>query len=200
MVLTAFQKSFRSKTYLLSSLAIPTIISAALLVLSLSNTDVGSDLKTWVTINRAPIQIVVQVLSMLMGACQIYALSTSIVFWTNTHLSTTPISLDTLKLLDAITTARLDLNVPIQAVTILLVYLTAIRIPSALWAGALTPVFTNTNATAQYTIPLKVFGDRFVHQEPVVTLLSGIYFTLSRVLSPIWHGNIVLPTSIETLV
>lgn len=62
-------------------LVIPTIISATLLGLSLSNTYI-SNLKTLVSSNRAPIQVVVQVLSLLMGACQIYAHSVSISFRT----------------------------------------------------------------------------------------------------------------------
>ena len=153
MVLTASQRSFRSKAILLLSFTTPTIISAVLLGLILSKTYVNHELKTWVSSNRASVQIVVQVLSMLMGVCQIYGLSTSIRFWTNIRLSRTSISLDTLKLLDAITTSRLDLDVHTQALPILLVYLTTIQIPSALWAGALTPVLTTANANAQYMIP-----------------------------------------------
>lgn len=204
MVLTASQKSSCGKAYLFLSLVIPTIASAALFGLTLSNTYVGHGLKTWVLSNRAPIQIVVQVLSTLIGACQIYALSTSIRFWTNTYLSTTPISLDTLKLLDAITTARLDLDVPTRALTILLVYLTTIQVPAALWAGAFTPIFTNTNATAQYIIPQYSNSSQSLWGRACAPATRcdehiGNNSQLGTFTYIAWKG-IVLPTSVGTLI
>lgn len=142
-----------SKALVLCSLAIPVIASAVVFSLMVSHNYIRGGMKAWILSNRASTQIVVQILAQLLGSCQIYALSTIIRFWTNIRLTRTAMSLDLLKALDAVTSARLDLDIRYRALTVLIFYLAVIQVPAALWAGALTPILTTTHATAPYRIP-----------------------------------------------
>lgn len=102
---------------------------------------------------RATIQLIVQLFSALLGALQLYAISSALVFRLNTRLRTTPIALDEIKKLDAFLARKLDLSLPFPSLAISLVYLVVLQIPAALWAGALTPVISSAMVDGVVDIP-----------------------------------------------
>ena len=145
--------AFYDKICLVLSLAIPISVSGILFLLFITQQHVHRNLASWINDNRASTQIVVQVLSLLLGTLHIYTFSTLARFWTCIRLTRKPISLDSIKLLHAMTGNKLDLEISLRKKLLLIFYLATIKIPSALWTGSLTPVSRTKATTASYTIP-----------------------------------------------
>jgi hypothetical protein len=143
----------RGRLLPLLALVIPFAVALGLAISTGSHSYLSSSASTWVAQNRASTQIIVQVLSTLLGACQIYALQTLIRFWISTRLTKRSTSLDALKSLDAIRAARFDLDVPAKWIAFILFSLVVIHFPSAIWAGALTPVFTRAESAGSLLVP-----------------------------------------------
>jgi hypothetical protein len=143
----------RGRLLPLLALVVPFAVALGLAINTGSHGYLSSSTTTWVAQNRASTQIIVQILSTLLGACQIYALQTLIRFWISTRLTKRSTSLDTLKSLDAIRAARFDLDVPAKWAAFILFSLVVIHFPSAIWAGALTPVFATADSTGSLLVP-----------------------------------------------
>jgi hypothetical protein len=103
---------------------------------------------------RATVQLIVQLLSALLGAFQLYALSCFIRFKLNIRLRTTPTTLDRIKIFDALQSRNLDFSLPFSSVALLLAYLAALQVPAAIWTAALTPVITSVNVSTSVYGPI----------------------------------------------
>ncbi|KAF4614383.1 hypothetical protein G7Y89_g15355 [Cudoniella acicularis] len=122
-------------------MSITTLVSA-LLVLFRDRRDVG-ELNNFVEQNRATLGILVQILASLLGMCLVYAMCSALNFSTRLYLEEKDsVSLQTLGFWSGLVTPGLDLSLSKHMVITLIFWSTITRIPGALWAGALTPVFT----------------------------------------------------------
>lgn len=149
--------SWRTKAAPLFGLTFTTIISSALLAAAkLGWTDSGK-LYDVITENRASVQIAVQILAWILGTAQLLTVCMVIKALLNMHVGRKPLSLDGLKFWTALASARFDTALPPIALVLLFVFLVAIHVPSALWAGALTPVTTVANGTF-FPIPLPQYS------------------------------------------
>lgn len=137
----------------LLAVTVSAIVAVLLSILASKHIHLGSSQTEWITQNRASTQIIVQLLSMTLGTFQLYAFQSLFRFWISTHLTRKSSSLDSLKFMNAVYAARFDHEIQLQWVIVLLLYLAAVQVPAALWAGALTPVFASMEGNALYTIP-----------------------------------------------
>ena len=144
---------FRAKGIVFPGLLLTTIISCLLLGLTLSSWYSDGFLYKVQNSRRATIQIIVQVLSSVLASLQLFALSTLVKNDTSLSIGRTPMTLDMLKFRNAIRLQSLDLDLRVRHTAFLLILLVAVQFPSALWAGALTPVSTNVEVTRQYQVP-----------------------------------------------
>ena len=144
---------FHAKAIVFPGLLLTTLVSCLLLGLTLSNWYSDGFLYNVQNTRRATIQIIVQVLSTVLAALQLFALSTLVKHDTSLSLGCRPMTLDALKFRNAIQHKSLDFDLRINYIVSLLVLFVAVQFPSALWAGALTPVSTNVEVVRQYPVP-----------------------------------------------
>ena len=143
-----------SKALVVLALLVTTTISTTIIALSITQKYSAGGLVNWVRTSRATIQIVVHLLSATLAALQLYVLGGFVSFRTNLRLLAKPMSLDTLKLHQALSLRKFDFDLPLQFFVVALVYAAVLQAPGALWAGAITPVLATANVTALYKIPL----------------------------------------------
>lgn len=141
-------------------------------------------LYTFVTSQRATVQIVVQILSQSFGALHVYALCSLINFGIRLRLARIPHSIDHLQFWSDVTLQRLDWALPLHLMVILVLFNAAIIIPGAIWAGALTPVITlaHSASVSQLEVPQyssassNIWGKlTWLEQEPSVHTSQGIF-------------------------
>ncbi|CAD6583814.1 MAG: hypothetical protein ASARMPRED_001511 [Alectoria sarmentosa] len=144
---------FRAKAIILPGLLLTTLVSCLLLGLTLSNWYSDGFLYNVQNTRRATIQIIVQVLSTVLAGLQLFALSALIKYDTSLSIARRPMTLDTLKFRNAVQLKSLDFDLRFGHTMSLLLLLVAVQFPSALWAGALTPVSTNVEVIRQYQVP-----------------------------------------------
>jgi hypothetical protein len=145
-------KALQSKLLVLLALVITTVVSCTTITLSISqtsNTRYLADIQQ----NRATIQIVVHIISATLGALQTYVVSSLIRLRTNTRLCVKSTSLDELKLHGALNFGKLDFDLPLRSLWVVLAYVAVIQVPAAIWTGAITPIIVSTNYTTTYRIP-----------------------------------------------
>jgi hypothetical protein len=104
--------------------------------------------------SRATVQIIVQLLSYALGICQIYTLSTLINFYGRIELSERGTTLSRLSLWKSLSLLYVDWTIPIPLLLPLLAFLGLSVLPSALWAGAITPVVTTSERAAFIGLPV----------------------------------------------
>jgi hypothetical protein len=98
---------------------------------------------------RATTQIIVQIISGLLGAIYVQTVCKLINFSVRIALMQRPISLDRLKFWNALSTPKMDWSTPITTLPFVIAFGLLALVPSALWAGALTPIQTERS----YTLP-----------------------------------------------
>ena len=106
-----------------------------------------------ITANRASFQIITQILANVLGLIHVTAACRLINYTTRIRFSKGAISLDTLRAWVALSTASMDWNLPIEWFLVLVLFITLTLIPSALWAGAITPVSTTTVVPNSLQVP-----------------------------------------------
>ncbi|KAF8850600.1 hypothetical protein BDZ45DRAFT_602594 [Acephala macrosclerotiorum] len=169
----------KKKILLLAALIVPTIVSAVLAGLTASKTSLNDSLIPWIQDNRGTIQTIVQLLSTALGALQTFAITSAIRFEVNLRLSSKSVSLDGLKLWNAVISGYLDADLPIPSLLALCLYLVLIRISNALWAGAITPIITTSDSVGSFQVPAysafsnKLWGQLCVPGEPCDAALQG---------------------------
>ena len=93
--------------------------------------------------DRAAIQIAVQLISQVLAALQISSLCATFNLSTRFRFLRRPISLNHLNFWTAISTVRVDSNLPPRQYAIALAFVLATLTSGALWAGALSPLLVN---------------------------------------------------------
>ena len=99
------------------------------------------------------IQAIVQIVSMVLGALQICAIQSALTMSINIRMLSTTASLNELKFWDALRQGKLDCDLRYRPMAILTIYFLLLQIPSALWAGAITPLLMTTGVHAELSIP-----------------------------------------------
>ncbi|RDL36212.1 uncharacterized protein BP5553_06824 [Venustampulla echinocandica] len=94
----------------------------------------------WIIKNRAPTQVIVQILAGLLGLALVSPLRLASNYAARRSLARRPISMDQLGLYSALTTAQINWSLPMSYLSALLAFAAFALLPQALWAGALTPV------------------------------------------------------------
>ena len=112
----------------------------------------------FVTSERATVQIIVQILSQSFGALDVYALCSLINFGTRLRLAGNLYTLDQLQFWSAISLQRLDWALPLGLMIILMLFNAMIRVPGAIWAGALTPVVTSAHPSSTPLLQVPQYG------------------------------------------
>jgi hypothetical protein len=148
-----YRRHRREKALIFLALAAPMIVSSVLVARTASGLYFDSASTRWIEDNRAAVQIIVQILSTILGACQIKAIGSAMAMSKNIEMQSRPISLDNLKLWNALHLGKFDFDLPLKPMIVLALYVIAIQLPSALWAGAITPTTAIVNVTADVVIP-----------------------------------------------
>ncbi|KAF8852238.1 hypothetical protein BDZ45DRAFT_630624 [Acephala macrosclerotiorum] len=118
------------------------------LVLSLSSSSFDTLSK-----NRATVQIIVQLLSNIFALCQVTALCTLINRATRLRFIRTEASLDDLQFWSHLCTPSMTWRLPFKYLIALLIFIGFTMVPSALWAGALSPISVSTTHISSVMIP-----------------------------------------------
>jgi hypothetical protein len=103
--------------------------------------------------NRATIQIVIHIISAGLGGLQVYVLGSLVRFRTNIRLLLKPTTLDKLKLHGALNFGKLDWDLPLWPLAVVVAYVAGIQVPAAIWAGAITPVIISQDTGGNYRVP-----------------------------------------------
>ena len=147
-------KKVRVKVFVVLALIITTAVSATIAMLSVRQVYTTGRLLRWTLSSRATIQIFVHLLSVALATLQIFASSSFITFRTNIQILSSPLSLDTLKLRQALNARQLDFNLPNGFLLIALFWLLVVQVPGAIWAGAITPVITTAKVSGTFSVPI----------------------------------------------
>ncbi|KIW30465.1 uncharacterized protein PV07_06207 [Cladophialophora immunda] len=104
--------------------------------------------------SRSAVQVVVQILSLILAMLQLYALRKLFALATRLLLPGRRLSLETLSLWVAISQTKLDNTLPMGYSVPISVLVVLTGLPSALWAGALTPILAmDAQLTGIISIP-----------------------------------------------
>jgi hypothetical protein len=141
------------KLLLLPSVLIPTLLSILLFCANRTHWHTTGPLLGFTLTNRATVQIVVQILAHCLGALQTHVFCTLIAFGIRIHLGKKYISLKYLKFSSAVVATRFDLTLPKFLLLQLVLFNLLNILPSALWAGSITPiVLTSGNSSGSTAI------------------------------------------------
>ncbi|KAH0566072.1 hypothetical protein GP486_000537 [Trichoglossum hirsutum] len=109
---------------------------------------------------RATAQIFVQIIAGLLGAFYVHTICQLLNFYSRISFTQRPMSLDRLKLWNALTTPSIDWSTSIKTLPIVVVFYLATLVPSALWAGALTPIEVSAVHTTSRPIHLPRYSEK----------------------------------------
>lgn len=121
--------------FLSAALVLSTSFSAFVIWLSTRRWSNSSTVH-WTANHRTYVQIIVQIISNIIGASQTFILNNIIAFSTNIRMLSRPTAIDTLKLRHVVTTGTADFDLPHRKIAMSLFWLMLIQIPSLLWTGS----------------------------------------------------------------
>lgn len=131
-----------------------TIFSSLLLVADKRNAAIsGGIVYDAIVHNRASVQIIVQVIAAALGLIQVAAICRLFNYATRIRLKQRAIPLDLLNFWNGISLSSMRWNLRWMYLLLLLIFTSVCAIPSALWAGAITPIDTHKVRPANVTIP-----------------------------------------------
>jgi hypothetical protein len=112
-----------------------------------------------VTTNRGSTQILVQILSHLLGLLSVISVTQLVNFSTRILALRITMTLDMITAWASLSSARIDWNLPLRFLIPTMIFAILAAGPSALWTGVLTPIVTTTwdNSTSR-NIPVPVFS------------------------------------------
>lgn len=108
------------------------IASSVLVARTASGLCFSSTSTRWIEDNRAAVQIIVQILSTILGACQIKTIGSAMAMLKNSQMQSRPISLDNRKLWNALHLGKFDFDLLLKPMTVQALNVVAIQLPSAL--------------------------------------------------------------------
>lgn len=145
--------SLFSKYWVFSGLILTTLISSLLLTGNVRRWTVSNEVYEIVRRNRGSTQLVVQVFSNALGLLHVTIITVLINYSTRLRLASIPTSLDTLGLWNIMLRRSLDFQMPLHFLAMLVVFIAICITPSALWAGALTPISVSVLQSGEILLP-----------------------------------------------
>ncbi|KAF7889153.1 hypothetical protein EAF00_009453 [Botryotinia globosa] len=131
-----------------------TIFSSLLLVADRRNASVsGGVVYDSIVKNRASVQIVVQIVAAALGLVQVAAICRLFNYATRIRLKQRAISLDLLNFWNGVSLASMRWDLRWMYLLLLLIFTLVCAIPSALWAGAITPIGSSKSRPTTVVIP-----------------------------------------------
>ena len=152
------EERLKTKLLWIGPLLATSVASVLLLVSNRAPWTNSGSFYSFVTSNRATVQIIVQILSQSLGALHVYALCSLINFRTRLRLVEIPHTLDQLQFWSDVSLQRLNWALPLSLLMVLVAFHAVILIPGAIWAGALTPVVTSIYSTSTSLIEVPQCG------------------------------------------
>lgn len=120
-----------------------TIVSSLLLIADQRHVSMsGGIIYDGIVQNRASVQIIVQVVAAALGLIQVAAICRLFNYATRIRLKQKAISLDLLNFWNGVNFASMRWDLRWMYLLLLLMFTSSCAIPSALWAGAITPIST----------------------------------------------------------
>ena len=142
-------------TSLLLSLGIlvTTVISVLLLIASATRWTFTTSSYRTITQNRASVQLVIQILSNAFALIWVSIVCTLINCASRTYFGANPVELNTLRFWHSLCSRTVLWSLPLEFLLVLLLFIGLTAVPSALWAGALTPVVTTNQQSGSLLLP-----------------------------------------------
>ena len=147
------------KLIVLPGLLIANAISLTLLMLKVSSWRGSASSAQWVTNNRPTVALQVQIISHILGMLLLQTFSVTMNLGIRTQMITTGVTLDYLKLVNAVCAPRLDWTLNRRFLGICASFWAFTLLVGAIWAPALTPIQSTASASA--TIPVPAFTNTF---------------------------------------
>ena len=157
--------SCQAENALFFGLLITTAISSILVVAEQRDWVLSSSLYDFVDNNRASTQIVVQLLSNVFTFFQVTTLCTLVNRATRLRFNRTKVSLNNLRFWSHLCAPSISWRLPLEYLLPLLLSMGVAVIPSALWAGALSPVTASKTCTSSVMIP-SYDNTSLIHEYP----------------------------------
>lgn len=137
------------------AIAITTSVSLAIGILRLKAFNSSTKLFNVVSNDRGTVQVVVQVISQLLGSISTLAVCLALNYHTRSLLARKrDLSLNSLRLWAGLSRAQIAANLPFSAQLGTLIFWVTTFVPSALWAGALTPQDCLQDRSNSLAVPL----------------------------------------------
>lgn len=130
-----------------------TIVSSCLLAADRTQWTFPAFLYNIIDENRASVQLVIQVFSNAFALMWIWVLSTMVNHGTRARLCYHAVEVKTLRLWQCLCFRTMDWGLPARSAVVLLLYIVVTAVPSAIWAGALTPIPTTVSSIDIIKIP-----------------------------------------------
>ncbi|KAG6365635.1 hypothetical protein INS49_007246 [Diaporthe citri] len=135
-------------------LFITTVLSVLLLIASCSGWTVPDNIYWFNIAHRASIQLVVQIVSNALALVYSSALCTLINYASRMYWDRNgPVRMDMLRFWRDMCALRMDFDIPVSLMALLVGFIGLTSVQSALWAGALTPVATTVVRETNVTVP-----------------------------------------------
>ncbi|KAJ7636332.1 hypothetical protein FB45DRAFT_828647 [Roridomyces roridus] len=147
----AYRATFQSKLRPIPGLVIAVAATAA--VAAESRRD-HTGLYSFVTAHRTGVQVVITIISHILGLLQLVTLTSIINLSTRLRLSRGSVSLAELRLWQSIASAQIAWTMPVRHIIIAGLYIIVHLLPSALWTGAITPISSTASVLGSIQIPV----------------------------------------------
>jgi hypothetical protein len=136
-----------------AALATTTSVSLLVLIGNAREHTLSTDAFKFVTENRATVQLLIQVLSNILGLLCGATVSVLISYGTRYNLWQRPVKLEVLRLWHDLCMRNIRWSHPWKFLMPLVIFVVLSAAPSAIWAGALTPVVTEVQRTGTVLVP-----------------------------------------------
>jgi hypothetical protein len=142
-----------AKYWVFTFLILTTVTSSLLLAGDVRHWTLSKSIYDFITGNRASTQLVVQVCANSLGLVHVTIICVLVNYSTRLRLASVAISLDTLRFWTDLLSQQLDWKIPLRFLIPLLAFLGLCIVPSALWAGAITPISVTTFQQRMISLP-----------------------------------------------
>jgi hypothetical protein len=136
-----------------AALTVTTTVSTLVLAGCTQERTISPEALAFVTRNRATVQMVVQIVSNILGLLCNTTITVLILYGTRSNLWKRPVKLEVLKLWHDLCMRNLRWSHPWKFLIPLFAFVVLSAAPSAIWAGALTPVVTSVYRTGTIFTP-----------------------------------------------
>ena len=134
-------------------LLITTALSSALLAADVLRSTVSESLYHNITTHRASVGLIVQLLSGLLGLVHVTVVCRLINYATLLRLNKSAVNLDILRTWVDMSLPRIEWDLPLRFFLPVSLVVTFSIVPSALWAGAITPTLTEDTTIGNLQVP-----------------------------------------------